>query len=128
VSDIEVVRRVYQAFLRDDADAALSHFDRDVEWREPPHSPGSAVYRGHSGVVDSITAWARAWDEYRLELDELVEVGHGVLARCRQKVRGKASGIEVEQELFAAWTLKDGKVACMRMYHDEAEALADLGA
>jgi ketosteroid isomerase-like protein len=70
----------------------------------------------------------RAWEEYQLQVEELVETGRGVLARCRQRVRGKASGVEVEQELFAAWTLIDGKVTAMRMYHDEGEALADLGA
>lgn len=121
--NVEVVGRIYDALARGDFDIALSHLHPEIEWHEPPHSPSAGVYRGHEGVRRSFLGWAASWSDYRLDVDDLLEAGDDVLAKCRQRARGRASGVEVEQRLFNVWTLRDGIVVRMRIYHDEAEAL-----
>lgn len=125
--NVEIVERIYGAVTRGEVETVLSYLDHDIEWSEPPQSPGAAVYRGRDGVRRSYTRWVRGWADYRLDVEELIDAGEHVLARCRQRVRGKTSGVEVEQRLFAAWSLGDGKVVRMQMYHDEAEALEAVG-
>lgn len=126
--NVEIVRAIYAAYAQGDVEAAVGHFGAEIEWSEPPRSPrGVRPYRGVEGARQSLGAWVSAWDEYRLELDELIDAGDDVLARSRQTVRGKGSGIEVEQPLFSVWTLRDGKVVRHRMYHDEREALEAAG-
>jgi ketosteroid isomerase-like protein len=71
--------------------------------------------------------WAGAWDDYRVEAEELTDLGDQVLARTRHRGRGKGSGVEVQQQIFQLLTLRDGKVVRMRMYYDEAEALEAAG-
>ena len=126
--NVEIIRRIYVAYGRGDIEGAVAELDPEVEWSEPPRSPGAVrPYRGHEGARRSLSAWVRAWDEYRLELDELIDAGDQVLAKARQIVRGKGSGIEIEQPLFSVWTLRNGKVLRLRMYHDQAEALEAAG-
>ncbi len=125
--NVEVVRRIYEAFVADDPETALGYFDPEIEWREPPQSPGAGVYHGRDGVRRSYEHWVRGWASYRLEVEELVDAGEHVLAKCRQRVRGRASGVEVDQPLFSAWSLRDGMAIRMRMYHDEQEARAAVG-
>jgi SnoaL-like domain len=50
----EVVRRMIDAFNRDDVEAVIAAFDADCEIKEPPEMPDSPVigYRGHAGVRD----------------------------------------------------------------------------
>ncbi len=125
--NMDVVRRIYDAYARGDFEEPFSYFDPDVEWREPPHSPGAQVYRGPDGARRSMRNWFGAWEDYRLDLEHLVDAGDAVLAVTRQTVRGKSSGVVIEQRLFVAWTLRDRKVIRMRMYHDKSEALEAVG-
>ena len=120
--NVDVVRRIYEAFARGDLAEGLSQLHPEIEWREPPESPGAGVYRGHDGVRRSYEAWKGNWADYRLDVEELIDAGDEVLVRCRQRVRAKASGAELEQPLFGVWTLRDGAVVRMRMFHDEREA------
>jgi len=125
--NVEVVRRIYEAMIHDDLDQIFSALDPEIEWREPPESPGAGVYQGHEGVRRSYTSWVGAWADYRLEVEELIDAGDHVLARCRQWARAKASGVEVAQPLFGAWSLSHGKVVRMRMFQNEADALEAVG-
>lgn len=125
--NVEIVRGIYESIVRGEIEEVFPVLDPEIEWREPPESPGAGVYRGHEGVRRSYASWVANWLEYRLEVEDLIEAGDHVLVRCRQRVRAKASGVEVEQTLFGAWTLRDGKAVRMRMYHDEAGALEAVG-
>ncbi len=121
--NLEIVQRIYDAFAEGDLEGAMRCFDADVEWSEPPESPGADTpYRGRDGARRSLDAWLHAWDHYELEVDELIDAGKQILVRSRQRVRGKGSGIEIDQPLFNLWTLRDGRVIRMRMYHDEGAA------
>jgi ketosteroid isomerase-like protein len=125
--NVELVRRIYEWFLQGEIEQALAVLDPEIEWREPPESPGAGVYHGHDGVRRSYASWTGNWADYRLEVEELIDAGDAVMARCRQRVRAKTSGVEIEQPLFGAWSLRDGTVVRMRMYHDEHEALEAAG-
>jgi ketosteroid isomerase-like protein len=68
-------------------------------------------------------SWTGAWDDYRVEVEKLIDFGEHVLAKTRHHGRGKGSGVEVEQEIFQLWTFRHDRVVRARMYYDEAEAL-----
>ena len=46
-----------------------------------------------------------------------------VVALLRQSGRGRASGVEVEQEVASVFTVKDGKITRIVTYGDQREAL-----
>ena len=72
-----------------------------------------------------------AWDEWRLEAEEYLEVDdERVLVLFQVSARGKESGLEIVQiwtKRASLFHLRDGKVARLVQYFDRGRALADLG-
>ena len=119
------LRRSYEAYSRGDFDAAIEIAHPEVELVPPG---GQASLRG----ADAVRAWMEpdAFDAQEIEpLDFKIE-GNKVLVRQRSRVRGAASGIEMEVELGVVWTLNDdGLVTRVENYlhHQKAEALEAAG-
>ena len=125
--NVEIARRMYDAYAQGDFDATFSCLDPEIEFSQPVGEPGAGIYHGHAGVRQAMTRWAGAWDDYRVQIEGLVDLGEHVLARTRHHGRGKSSGLEVELQIFQLLTLRDNRIVRMRMYYDEAEALAAVG-
>ena len=125
--NVETVRRMYAAQARGDLETGLSYLDPGIEFSQPAGLPGGGTYYGHEGVIEAFTRWSGAWDDYRLEVEDLRDFGDHVLARTRHRGRGKGSGIDVERQVFQVWTLRNDKVVRASMYYDEAEALEAVG-
>jgi ketosteroid isomerase-like protein len=122
--NLQTVARMYDAYARRDFELSLSLFDPEIEFSQPADEPGAGTFHGHEGVVQAFAEWTGEWDNYRVEVEELTDLGDQVLARTRHHGRGKGSGVAVELEIFQLWTLRDDKVVRARMYYDEAEARA----
>lgn len=125
--NVELVRAMYEAYERGDFEAALATMDEEIEWSEPPDNPGATTFRGHEGVQQSLRHWIGAWDDYRYEIDELVDCGDRVLACTHQFGRGKGSGIEVSEEIFSVWTVRGGRIVRQQMFRDRAQAMEAAG-
>jgi ketosteroid isomerase-like protein len=125
--NVEIVRAMYDAYDRGAFEEALGFMAEDVEWSESPDQPGGRLFRGHDGVRQSLRHWVGTWDDYRYEVDELVDCGDHVLARTHQSGRGKGSGIEVSEEIFSVWTLRDGKIVRQEMFRNWSQALEAAG-
>src|SRR4051794_18535715 len=120
--NVDTVRRMYAAYARGDFEAGLSCLDPNIEFSQPEDEPGGGTYHGHAGVIEAFVKWTGAWEDYRVEVEELTDHGEGVLARTRHLGRGKDSGVEVDMRIFQLWTLRNGKVVRATMYYEEAEA------
>jgi ketosteroid isomerase-like protein len=119
------LRRSYEAYSRGDFDTAIEVAHPEVELVPPG---GQASLRG----AEAVSAWMEpdAFASQDIEpLDFRVE-GNKVLVRQRSRIRGAASGIEMEVDLWVVWTLNDdGLVTRIENYldHQEAEALEAAG-
>jgi ketosteroid isomerase-like protein len=123
---VELARTAFEAFERRDMDAVWAITADDVEVGGAPELPNSGTYRGREGFVTWIAQWLDAWDEFRIELVEVVAIDDGhVLVEVDQHGRGKGSGLEVTQRGLAYLiTLSDGVVVRLYLYPDRAAALA----
>jgi ketosteroid isomerase-like protein len=74
--DVEVVRAIYERWRR--GDSARELFDPEVEW-STPHPDASAI-RGREELLAFLRRYAGTWQDYRIELEEIRDVGeHRVL-------------------------------------------------
>jgi ketosteroid isomerase-like protein len=121
----ELVRRLYDRFNAGDL-APRDLVAEDFEVHDPD-LPGGGVFRGPDGLADYLREFSEAWEEYRIEVEELREVGDRVLALLRHVGRGKGSGIESELRDAHVWTVKNGLAVRWRTYLDRNEALGDVG-
>jgi ketosteroid isomerase-like protein len=63
------------------------------------------------------------WETFRLEAEDLREVGERVLTRARVLAKGRASGIELDQPIFSVCSFQDGKLSRMHTFLDETAAV-----
>ena len=126
--NLEIVRRMYDAWKRGDFEAALSYIHPNVEWSEPPDNPGARTWHGHEGVQGALTTWVGAWEDFRYELRELVDCGDDrVLLAAWQTGSGKGSGVHVSEENFCVYNVREGKIVKQRMFRHRADALEAAG-
>ena len=119
--NVGVVREIYRRYAVD-PESTFELLDPDIEWSEPPEVPDSQTSRGHEGVRRSLSKFVGTWENFHLEVVELIDAGDNVIACTRLTGRGKGSGVEVDQEQFAVWTIRDGKAVRLQMVFDRDEA------
>jgi uncharacterized protein len=127
-ANVELVRTLLSAFDRADYDGALEALGSEIEWQVPPGiSIGQEVYRGPDEVQRGFAEWLAAWDAYRFEPEEMLDLGDHVVVGGLQIGRGRGSGVEVRFPTFHVFTLRDGKVTRHRSYRHRSEALEAVG-
>ena len=72
--NVEIVRRMWDAFLAADVPTALSFYAPDVEW-DGTNLPDGHIGRGHEAILGHVARWAEAWDDWTVEVDRIVEAG-----------------------------------------------------
>ena len=125
--NVELVRRVFDAFNRRDIAAFLELLDPDVEWVPILAVLEGRVYRGHEEVRQWIKDLATDWEFFEVDYEELRDFGDRVLVSGHWHARGRASGVEVENPGTYLYEIKGGKVVSMRTFTDYAEALEAVG-
>jgi ketosteroid isomerase-like protein len=96
----------------------------------PATSPGSASIGAHGKVRAFFEEdWFRAFpfEEWEVELDELVDHGDRVIAISRQRGLGASSGAAAELEQGFIFTLRDKEVVRVEVYGDQESALEAAG-
>jgi ketosteroid isomerase-like protein len=118
-SNVELVRRGYEAVVAGDFDAISELLDPDVKWHGgDPDSPGACRNRGQA-LAFMRNALGTATTR---ELVDVVDAGDRVVVIMR--VHRDDGGPELVANLT---TLRDGKAVEMVHYADPADALAAAG-
>jgi ketosteroid isomerase-like protein len=125
--NVEVVRRMYDAFHGGDVEGALSHFAPDVLVDASTARPDVAIGKGREHVGAVVASWITAFEEWREEIEEVRDLGGRVLVLSVQHGRGKGSGVEVEARYAILYDLHGEKITSLRMYRNPAEALEAAG-
>jgi ketosteroid isomerase-like protein len=109
--DLEVVKAIYERWQRGDLAAEL--LDPEIDWSTP--HPDAAALHGRQEVVAFLRRYAGTFEDYRMELEELRDLGdHRVLARFSESGRGKGSGVETHLRASGEWTIRDGRAIAFR--------------
>ena len=119
------LRRTFDAFSRGDFETAMEITHPEIEMVPPG---GASPLRG----ADAVRGWLEpdALEDQTSELLEFRINGNKALTRSRNSARGAGSGIEIDVELWAVWTLDDdGFVTRIEGFlgHEKTEALNAAG-
>ena len=121
---VEVVREGLDAVNRRDFDALISFYAPDAVWdmRE------MGVFEGRAAILGFIHDWYRAYEEYQIEAEEILDLGNGVVfAVVRQRGRpvGSEGEVRVRQAMIFVWA-QGGIVRLTHGTHiNEARAAAE---
>jgi ketosteroid isomerase-like protein len=119
--NVERLRAGYEAFNSGDLDTALRELHPDIELYVPETAMDAPrPVRG----VDAVRRYLApdAFAEQRFEPEEFIDHGNVVLVRGRAWVRGRGSGIGLEQTVFHVWEVREGKAGRLEVHLDRAQA------
>jgi ketosteroid isomerase-like protein len=126
--NVDIVKRAFDAIARNDLEALLPMYDRDVEFLPLTGTRvESGGYRGHAGMRDYFHEAADVWDQLRPYAVDVRTVGDDVVVLGGCAVRGKASEIETDTPMAWVMTIRGGKITSSRAYATSAEALDAAG-
>jgi len=126
---VEVVRRIYDAARRRDAEAVYGLYDPEVELDNSRLGfVEGGVFQGHDGLRNFFRNWHDAWEGIDYDFDELIDAGQGrVLAVVTRRGRGRLSGADVRWRLALVWTVHGGKVTRLVWFPSPEEAFETVG-
>jgi ketosteroid isomerase-like protein len=126
---METVRRGFE-HIRATGEPLTDILASDFVWDMTTFRDGAFVraeYPGAQGMLDFLHDWTEPFDEWQIDLEELLDAGEKVVALCRQHARSKTSGVPVDMRFGMVFTLRDGLQTRMEMYADADEALSAAG-
>jgi ketosteroid isomerase-like protein len=124
--NVEKIRAAYEPFNRThEPDRDLLH--PAIEWHTARDLPDSGTHRGHDGVARLFSEWAGSFEDFRADLEEVIEAGSYVVAVVRLRGRLRGSGDEVALPEMHVWKMVNGKAVEVREYRTMAEALEAAG-
>jgi uncharacterized protein len=124
--NVEIVRRMWDAFLSNDPSAGLSFCDPDIEW-DGTNLPDGTIARGHEAIVDHAMRWAAMWEDLTMEPQRFIDAGDDrVLVILRETGRSE-SGLLVDERHAELYSLRSGKVIYRKGFSDPAEAFEAVG-
>ena len=125
MNNAELARAGMEAFNRGDVEAVLALMSPDVEVQSVAEVGEEGTYHGHQGYQAWVRIWLEAWDDFRIEVDEVEELSdEEMLVHTRQYGRGRDSGLEVEQRGVYLFTVHDGLLTRLHLYADRESAVA----
>jgi ketosteroid isomerase-like protein len=127
--NVEAVLRGYEAFNRGDLDAAAEGFHPEIEWIGPGAVPEKQqVYRGIEGVRRFWGLWRDEFEDFAVEIAEVIEAGEQVIVMAAVSGKGRASGAVVRSPTFPhVWTIRGGEAIRVEMFRTRAEAIEAVG-
>jgi ketosteroid isomerase-like protein len=125
--NVEMVRRAIDSI--NDGRLALEDVadDFEMDWSNSV-GPLKGVYRGVEQLNGVFQSFREVWDRLRWDVQEVIDLDGGrVLIVNRVRMRGRTSHVEVEATGIQVWTIRDGKLASVKLYQSRADAVEALG-
>ena len=124
--NVEIVRRVYDALSQGDFERALEDAEPDFEWM-PPEQDIQGPVQGAESLRRFLKDQNEAFEDFRVEAEELKEHGDQVLALIRVRGRGRASGVEFDIRAATLWTFRGGRLIRGQVFPERENALEAAG-
>jgi len=127
--NVNVVKAFLEASMRRDEARVAELADPDIELHGTVGGVEEGrIYRGLAEVIreyDEVDG--EVWEERRIEPEGFLDAGDSVVVMFHEFRRGKGSGVELELDTAAVFTMRDGRVARMQGFMDPAAASRAAG-
>lgn len=114
MTNVEVIRSMYENFFKGDVPGVLGAMTPDVEWVEckgMPFVKGDGIFIGPEAVLTSVFMQLGEYiDGFNIAITDIFGAGDKVAMQGYYEGINKATGHPFKANASHIWTLKDGKV------------------
>jgi ketosteroid isomerase-like protein len=125
--NLAVVRAIHEVLARGESPATLGLLHPDIEYVNPPGAVEPGTRRGVAAYEDAVRSINEAFEDIRIEVREIKDVGDKVVVLATYTARGRSSGAQRENEDGYVWTVRDGQAVSFQWFNDPAMALEAVG-
>jgi ketosteroid isomerase-like protein len=124
--NVELVRRMYDAFSGNDVAAAwsLAHPDIEVTFQR---GPNAGTHRGREQIQALFDDVRAAFESWVFEPSEIFEHGERVVVIIKNRLRPFGTTGEIEFQNGHIWTIREGLVVSLVGFPSPHEALEAAG-
>jgi uncharacterized protein len=128
-TNVDVVRRLFEAVEQRDIERMLECYAEDVEINEARSLPYGGVYRGHEGVRKHASAFVKTWDRFQTPaeypLGALFAEGDDgtVTAVFRHRAVDPVTNERYDDFEVGVYSVSGGKVIRSQMFHADSAAV-----
>ena len=126
ISNAELVKDAFEEWNSGEREAFLARVDPEVEIKViSSQLSGGAPYHGHDGYREWVQTMEESFETWELHPETFEEGEDAVLVIGRMHLRGRASGVELDQETGWIVNVREGRMWRLRSFlsHDEARAV-----
>ena len=125
--NIEIVRRIYEAWATGDFSASEQDLDPHVVFVARPEFPEFGVFSGPAGIKTYMRRFLDQFERVTAEAEQIEDVGDTVLVHVVQHGKYKNSGVEGDNRYFMLFTFRGKKIVRIENALHETEALEAVG-
>jgi ketosteroid isomerase-like protein len=126
--NVELVRRINDAFNRGDFEPMIALADPPPEFEYVPDPTVGAPHSGSEGFKRVVEGFWDEFDDPHIELHQLIDAGDRVFITATFSGRGKQSGAETcWGPVWSVWTVRDGRVVRWQFFTERDAAIEAAG-
>ena len=118
-SDLQIIQDHYAASARGDIRAMMADVAADVRWTEMAGFPCAGTWTGPDQVTANVfQVLGRDWQDYRFELEKLIDGGDHIVATGYYSGTFKRSGKSMRVRVTHIWQLAQQKIIAFEQFTD----------
>ena len=125
--NVEIVRAIHESLARGESAATLGLLHPDIEYVNPPGAVEPGTRRGIAAYEDALGSMNESFEDVRIKVHEMKDVGDQVVVLATYTARGRSSGAQRESEDGYVWTVRNGLAVSFQWFNDPTKALEAVG-
>ncbi len=132
MSNVGVVKSLYDGFGRGDIPAVLGTMSPNIHWYEAegnPYMPSGEAWVGPDAILNNLfMKLGSEWEGFSVHPKSFHDAGDSVIVEARYSGKYKATGKRLDAQVCHVWDVKNGKVTRFQQYVDTAKFQDAMGA
>ncbi len=126
--NVEIVKRVVEAFNAHDVEQWLSFYDPEFEFVDHMGAVAEERGSGIEAIRRQVEGWFEAFPDFRASVEEYIDAGDRVVCVTTWQGTGAGSGLPYYQQAAEVTTVRNGKIVYAELgLADRAAALEAAG-
>lgn len=119
LSNLDAVKKVYDAFAKGDIPTVLGSLSADIDWTEAEGFPYAGTYHGPRAVLEGVfMRLGSEWEGFAAVPHEFIDGGDTVVSLGKYSGTYKRTGKSFQADFAHVWKMSDGKAIRFVQYVD----------